>query len=168
MSNRIAPFEYAASSVTEVIRDVRILIVDDDDILRGVHEAVLSHAGYGTNSAADGEEALALLAADDFDLILTDCNMPRLDGLGLIRAIRASGNRIPIMMVSSSLLEGGLPDDVRAEVAVALPKPVRTLELLAGVAIALQTGPRGQPPRLNLTISVTNNWSEHDEHSSNR
>lgn len=122
--------------------DVRILIVDDDDMLRGLHEVVLSHAGYGTNSAADGEEALAMLAGSDFDLVLTDGNMPRLDGLGLIRAIRASGSQIPIVMVSGSLADGGsLPADLIDEVAVALPKPVRSLQLLECVAKALGANP---------------------------
>ncbi len=123
---------------TNITHNTRILIVDDDDIIRGLHEAVLSFAGYGTESAANGEEALVMLATDDFDLVLTDCSMPLLDGVGLIRALRAGGSRIPVMMVSGSLCNGGqLPADVRAEVAVALPKPVKTKKLLAGVAHAL-------------------------------
>jgi CheY-like chemotaxis protein len=122
--------------------EARILIVDDDDILRGVHEAILSLAGYGTDSAADGEEALAMLATGDFDLVLTDCNMPRLDGLGLVRAMRAAGYRIPVLMVSGSLAGGSeLPADVRREVAVALAKPVRSLQLIEGVARALRSVP---------------------------
>jgi CheY-like chemotaxis protein len=128
------------TTLDDVVADARILVVDDDDILRGVNEAVLSLAGYGTGGAADGEEALAMLAIGDFDLVLTDCNMPRIDGLGLVRAMRAAGNRTPIMMVSGSLAGSDLPEDVRREVVVALPKPVRTLELLAGVARALGAG----------------------------
>jgi CheY-like chemotaxis protein len=133
--------EVPVAKLDDVIADARILVVDDDDILRGVNEAVLSLAGYGTDSAADGEEALAMLAIGDFDLVLTDCNMPRLDGIGLVRAMRAAGNRTPIMMVSGSLAgDGKLPEDVHREVTVALPKPLRTLELLAGVARALAAG----------------------------
>jgi CheY-like chemotaxis protein len=142
MSFKTSKPESPITALDEAITDARILVVDDDDILRGVHEAVLSLAGYGTNSAADGEEALAILATGDFDLVLTDCNMPRMDGLGLVRAIRAAGNQIPVMMVSGSLAgEGELPPDVRREVAVALPKPVRSLDLLEGVARALRMEP---------------------------
>jgi CheY-like chemotaxis protein len=138
-----AQSEATVHASDEATSDARILIVDDDDILRGVNEAVLSLAGYGTDGAADGEEALAMLAIGDFDLVLTDCNMPRLDGMGLVRAMRAAGYQIPVMMVSGSLAgDGKLPDDVRREVSVALPKPVRSLELLAGVARALQAKPR--------------------------
>jgi CheY-like chemotaxis protein len=145
MTHSTAQPEASVTAHDDAIPDARILIVDDDDILRGVNEAVLSLAGYGTDGAADGEEALAMLATCDFDLVLTDCNMPRLDGLGLVRAMRAAGSQIPVMMVSGSLAgDGKLPDDVRREVSVALPKPVRSLELLAGVARALQAKPGTQ------------------------
>lgn len=131
----------------KITSNARILIVDDDDIIRGLHEAVLSLNGYGTQSAADGDEALVLLATDDFDLLITDCNMPRLDGIGLIRELRAAGSRIPIMMVSGSLANNGeLPADVRDEVVVALPKPAKTRDILAGVAHALR--PQSATPRL--------------------
>jgi CheY-like chemotaxis protein len=147
--------------------DARILIVEDDDILRGLHEAVLSLAGYGTDSAAVGEEALGILAASDFDLVLTDRNMPRLDGVELIRAIRANGNLIPIMMVSGSLADGGkLPDDVAREVIVALPKPVRSLELVAGVARALEGDSRLTEERKRTEV-LSYQQSDYDEYSSN-
>jgi DNA-binding response OmpR family regulator len=118
--------------------NVRVLIVDDGDALRSLHETVLSIAGYCTGSAADGAEAMEMLAAEDFDLVVTDCDMPRLDGIGLIRAMRSAGIGIPVMMLSGSLSDGGLPADVRDEIAVALPKPARPGDLLAGVANALR------------------------------
>lgn len=131
----------------EIVPDARILAVDDNDILRGLHDAVLSLAGYGAQSAADGEEALVMLAMCDFDLVLTDLNMPRLDGFGLIRTLRAAGSRIPVMMVSGSLANGGeLPADVRREVAMALPKPLKTGELLAGIALVLGSQPAAPRP----------------------
>jgi CheY-like chemotaxis protein len=115
----------------------RILIVDDDDVARGLHEAALSLHGYGTESAADGVEALAMLALDDYDLVITDCNMPRMNGLTLVRTLRGEGRRVPILMVSGSLAQGDVPLDVRNELSAALPKPVRLSDLLAGVASAL-------------------------------
>lgn len=132
---------------------MRILVVDDDDVARGIHEAVLSMHGYGTDSAADGVEALAMLALDDYDLIVTDCNMPRMSGLNLVRTLRGKGRRIPIMMVSGSVAQGDVPLDVRNELAVALPKPVRVSDLLAGVASAL--GIR-KPRRESLSCTPVN------------
>ena len=100
-------------------RDARILVVDDDEFFRGREDAVLNRAGYRTMGAADGEEALALLRMGDFDLALTDWHMPRLDGVGLIRALGAADIRIPgIMIPGSEATANELPDDVRAEIAL--------------------------------------------------
>jgi CheY-like chemotaxis protein len=144
MSNRTAPHELHVTTLNETTHDAHILVVDDDDILRGILESILIDAGYRTDSADDGMEALTMLATGHFDLVLTDGNMPRLDGFGLIRALRASGSRIPVMMVSASLAgDAELPADVRDEVAVALPKPAMPRELLAGIASALCLHPTG-------------------------
>jgi len=128
----------------------RILVVEDDDLLRCLQEAVLSSAGYGTQGAVDGEEALVMLATEDFDLVLTDRGMPRLDGCGLVRALRAGGSRIPVIMVSGSLVDGGkLPADVANEVAIALAKPASTGELLESVAQLLRRK-EGEPPPVRI------------------
>ena len=52
--------------------------------------------------AADGREAFALLSMGAFDLVLTDCYMPHLHGVGLIRSLRRAGLRIPVVMISGS------------------------------------------------------------------
>ena len=145
MSNRHADH---AITIKEFNIVPHILVVDDDAILRGVLEAVLCHAGYSTDSAGDGEEALTMLAIEEFDLVITDGTMPRLDGCGLVRALRANGNEIPIMMISGTLANGGkLPADVYEELAVALPKPANTNNLLAGVAHALCVASGRAPDR---------------------
>jgi two-component system response regulator MprA len=134
----------ARSSVYTAQRDeanhgARILVVDDDPLLRLSLEAVLSRAGYSTASAGDGNEALTKLATDRFDLVITDGNMPRLDGCGLVRALRARGSQTPVMMISGMLAGGGrLPFDIRREVAVALAKPADSTDILAGVACSLR------------------------------
>jgi DNA-binding response OmpR family regulator len=155
MSSHIAQHEVHRTTSDEIISHTRILVVDDDDMLRGLHEAVLNRAGYGTDSASNGEEALVMLATGDFDLVLTDCNMPLLDGVGLVRTLRASGSRIPVMILSGSLdARGGLPADVSIEAAVALPKPAKTSDLLAGVAHALRPRPAG-PGRTRIADAFT-------------
>ncbi len=123
-------------------------------MLRSIHGAVLSMAGYETESAKDGQAALDLIAAGQFDLVLTDRSMPHLDGVELVRALRNSGNRIPIMMVSASLADGGeLPDDVSREIVAALPKPAKARDLLAGVKFAL--GARDiVPPTVRISDAI--------------
>lgn len=145
MSNRTTAQETRNLTSDKSDPGPRILIVDDDAVLSGLHEAVLSLAGYGTESVCNGEEALVMLALADFDLVLTDRNMPVLDGVELVRKLRAGGSRIPVMMVSGSLANGDeLPADIRDEVAVALPKPSRLSELLFGIALSLRWVPKAQ------------------------
>jgi two-component system, NarL family, capsular synthesis sensor histidine kinase RcsC len=128
----------------------RVLVVDDDDIVRGLHEAVLSLAGYVTESATNGEEALVMLAVGQFDLMVTDCNMPKLDGIGLIRTLRASGSKMPVVMISGSLMVRDLPSDVADEVAVALPKPARMSEIINGVAHAMRSTQALAPSKVQI------------------
>ena len=65
-----------------------ILAVDDSASMRQMVSFTLKNAGYDVVEAVDGEDAFAKARARDFDLVLTDQNMPRLDGLGLTRKLR--------------------------------------------------------------------------------
>ena len=65
-----------------------ILAVDDSASMRQMVSFTLKNAGFAVVEAVDGEDALQKAASRDFDLVLTDQNMPRLDGLGLTRKLR--------------------------------------------------------------------------------
>lgn len=77
------------SSSHEPLPSVRVLVVDDDDNFRAWITHLMRRLGFAVQTANDGEEALALLRADSFDLLISDYQMPRVDGFELIRAIRA-------------------------------------------------------------------------------
>lgn len=66
-----------------------ILIVDDSETIRETVSFTLENAHYKVQKAVDGEDALQLLDQHQFQLIITDLHMPRLDGIGLIKAVRA-------------------------------------------------------------------------------
>lgn len=68
---------------------MRILVVDDDPVTRLMLASALGAGGHDVETAADGVEALAVLRREHAPLLITDWLMPELDGLGLIRAIRA-------------------------------------------------------------------------------
>lgn len=70
-------------------RSLRVLVVEDDPTTRRLLEGVLAKAGYDVRAAADGEEGLALARAWLPEIVVTDILMPRLDGIELIRALRA-------------------------------------------------------------------------------
>ena len=79
----------------------RILVVDDEAKMRRLLEMTLQAMGHAAVQAADGVEALGLLAAEPYDLVLSDMRMPGLDGLGLLRNMRERGLETPVVMLTA-------------------------------------------------------------------
>lgn len=80
----------------------RILVIDDDPLVRRTLETLLNQAGYRVESAASGMEGLEKLPEGHFDLVITDIRMPEMDGFAVLRAIRdycAAANRPPFQEV---------------------------------------------------------------------
>jgi CheY-like chemotaxis protein len=120
----------------------RLLIVDDEQLVRELHARVLSLEGYEVETVEDGVAGLERLAEEHFDLVLTDRQMPKLDGVTMVLALRSAGSRIPVIMISGSLVNTPLPRAIAREVAAALPKPARNAEVLSAVAAALRLAPK--------------------------
>ena len=81
----------------------RVLVVDDALTVRELQRSILERAGFEVRLAADGAEALSRLAEEPSDLVLTDVEMPNLDGFGLVEAIRAHPTlaNVPVLILSS-------------------------------------------------------------------
>lgn len=81
----------------------RILTVDDSPSMRDMVRIALTGAGFDVQQAADGQEALAFARKSSFDLVLSDVNMPVMDGIALIRALRAESayRHTPILMLTT-------------------------------------------------------------------
>lgn len=90
----------------------KILVVDDSQSIRQVVAFTLSNAGYHIDQAADGQQALNKARAGGYQLIFTDQNMPVMDGLTMIRSLRAlpAYKSVPILMLTT---EAG--DDMKAQ-----------------------------------------------------
>lgn len=97
-----APVPLRARPAAEAIAP-GILVVDDSITARSLEKSILEAHGYRVRIAVDGLEALELLRVEKADLIITDIQMPRLDGFGLVEALKADSrlNRIPVIIVSS-------------------------------------------------------------------
>jgi two-component system response regulator MprA len=80
---------------------VRLLIIDDDRALRDALRRALSLAGYEVDTAAGGEQGLASIAQTPPDAIVLDVGMPGVDGLELCRRLRATGDRVPVLMLTA-------------------------------------------------------------------
>jgi len=116
----------------------RILIAEDEARLSAFLEKGLRANGFATTSVGDGPTALAMARDDDFDLLILDLGLPGLDGMTVLRAMRAQGQRMPVVILSArddvadkvSGLERGADDYVT--------KPFRFEELLARVRVRLR------------------------------
>lgn len=114
-----------------------VLVVDDEENIRFLVESALSLADINTVSAADGRAALDAIAAERPDLIVLDVMMPQLDGFEVVRRLRDSGDRTPVIFLTArdatddrvkGLSEGG--DDY-------MVKPFAVAELVARVKLRL-------------------------------
>jgi CheY-like chemotaxis protein len=137
-----------------------ILVVDDTALFRDPLAASLRTAGYDAVCAANGEEALAAVAARRPDLILLDMSMPVMDGAGFLRALRARGDdgRIPVVVLSAASEQrvafqaGALgAEDYLVKSRVSLAEMIgRVGDVLARVAGAAPAGAdgvsAGRPP----------------------
>ncbi|MEH7830221.1 response regulator transcription factor [Gemmobacter denitrificans] len=80
---------------------MRILLVEDDRPLAEALTALLARAGYAVDCVADGVSAEALAAAESFDLVILDLNLPELDGLSVLRAMRGRQNPAAVMILTA-------------------------------------------------------------------
>ena len=111
-----------------------VLIVDDETVLREVVGDVLRDEGYAAVLAADGREALDLLASERPDLVLMDVMMPGLDGREAYLAMRSHPDLPAVPVVMTSAAVG--PDRLDPSIAGYLPKPFdldRLLDLVASL-----------------------------------
>ena len=77
-----------------------VLVVDDDETFARSCVRVLENWGYGVKTASDGDAAVALARAQQFDVVLTDINVPNLNGLEILRAVRERDRDIPVVLMT--------------------------------------------------------------------
>jgi EAL domain-containing protein (putative c-di-GMP-specific phosphodiesterase class I) len=126
------------SSPASVRSQGRVLVVDDEEALLRLIGRMLTTAGYEVATAADGGRAAELLTGATFDAVLSDIDMPRMNGIQLLQAVRQRDLDVPVVLMT------GNPDVKTAVQAVAhgalqyLIKPVNMEELGAAVARAVR------------------------------
>jgi two-component system, chemotaxis family, chemotaxis protein CheY len=116
----------------------RVLVVDDGSLIRLYYRETLEAAGFEIAEAINGIEALEKVLSERFDLVIVDINMPKMDGVSFLRALRSQegdAGAIPALMISS---EAGEQDANSARAAGAnfyLVKPVAAPDLALHVAV---------------------------------
>lgn len=117
----------------------KLLVVDDESNLRLVVQKELSRQGHDVDTAPDGESAWDALEQEDFDVLLCDINMPRLDGIGLLRRLREKSQNPPevIMLTGQATVESAI-EAMKLGAYDYLTKPYRITELSALVQQAAE------------------------------
>jgi CheY-like chemotaxis protein len=109
----------------------RVLVVDDDPLIREVMTTVLTYSGYSVETAENGQQALERVGADATSVVLMDLQMPVMDGLTFLWVARRKGIQVPIVFVTGEEGGAGLAEAVGADGFV--HKPFQSSVLLAMV-----------------------------------
>src|SRR5574337_379643 len=144
--------------MAEADRVAKILVVDDNPDNVELARAVVESAGYATATAADGIEALEYVKASLPDLILLDVMMPRLDGLGVLQALRnnPATSQIPVIMLTAKAAVADRVAGLQLGADDYVPKPFSGEELLARIHTLLK---RSEKLRyLNPLMGVLGDW----------
>ena len=143
----------AANAANTASTKPRVLLVDDDDVLVRSYARALAADGYDCEMCFDGESAIAAIRAGSFDLVLSDIDMPRLNGLALLERIRAHDLDVPVVLItgSPSLETAMAAVEYGALRYVTKPVEPQRLRTIAGDAVKLHRLARAK--RLALEVS---------------
>ena len=119
----------------------RMLIVEDEEHLARLLTEVLGREGYASETVFDGRSALARALTEDFDLLVVDWMLPDLDGVQVIRRLRAADVRVPVLMLTARDQVEDRVEGLDAGADDYLPKPFAFPEFLARVRALLRRPP---------------------------
>lgn len=119
---------------------MRILLIEDDRQMADYLRKALAEVGALVDHAAEGREGLLQAASGDYDALIVDRMLPGLDGLGIVRTLRASGNRTPVLFLSALGEVDDRVQGLRAGGDDYLTKPFAFSELHARVEALLRRG----------------------------
>jgi heavy metal response regulator len=125
---------------------MRILIVEDERKVASFIRKGLREEGYAVDVAEDGEKGDLLAASNDYDLILLDVLLPKIDGVSLLKKIRLEENRTPVILLTAKDSVGDKVSGLDAGADDYLTKPFAFAELLARIRSVLRKGGGGPLP----------------------
>ena len=124
---------------------LRVLVVDDSKVMRNILRKMLAAKGVDALEATDGKDALRLLAEEPVGCIISDWNMPRMQGIDLLRRVRADGRLadLPFIMVTAEALAVNRTEADAARVSAYLTKPFTADDLWRVLDDTLARSSRG-------------------------
>jgi two-component system OmpR family response regulator len=124
----------------------RILIVDDDPVVRQFVDLVLTQHGYAISSAAASDTAMQILGRESFALVLLDICMPGMSGLDILRLMKSRQNKPKILMMTGERDPATIMQAIEQGAAGYLVKPFKPLDLLKRVEVALRGSSAASAP----------------------
>jgi Amt family ammonium transporter len=144
----VSPSAGGSADSAALVRRMRILIADDNEINQMVAVEMLRSAGWDTEVANNGRQAVEAARRGEFDLVLMDCQMPEMDGFEATRALRAeeatgavlcrAGGALPIIALTARAVLGDRQECLDAGMTDYVTKPINPAALFAAVGRALQ------------------------------
>ncbi|MDT8447021.1 MAG: response regulator [bacterium] len=117
----------------------RVLVIDDSPIVRNLHTVMMKSAGFSVDEAENGYDALEKALQANYDLMIVDINMPKMDGFTFCREIRASQvhKDVPIIIVSTEAEAEDKMQGFQAGANLYLVKPVKAEQLVENAKMLL-------------------------------
>ena len=136
---------------------MKILVVDDSPIDRRLASSLLTKAGYTTSLAENGQAALAALATERADLVLTDLQMPEMDGLTLVDEVRKRHANVPVILMTAHGSEDLAVRALQHGAASYVPKRdlARSLAETVKSVLSIRSAPADAPPDSSPTMEIT-------------
>jgi len=131
----------------------RILVVDDEDNLRTMLVAALKFEGYDVTAAADGREGLRSVKESKPDLIVLDVMMPELDGFGMLKRLRESGDRTPVVFLTARDTSADAVAGLGLGADDYLSKPFSLEELVARVEAVMRRADASPNASSTMTLA---------------
>jgi two-component system OmpR family response regulator len=137
---------------------MRVLVVEDDKKIATFVVKGLKQSGFAADHAADGEAGLFMTASVNYDALIVDLMLPKLDGLSLIQKIRAQGSHVPVLILSAKASVDDRVKGLQAGGDDYLTKPFAFSELLARIqALIRRASQTAEPTKLvvgDLTMDL--------------
>ena len=140
---------------------MKLLLVEDSERLRGTLQHGLRGAGFTVDAAADGVEAKGFLASFDYELVVLDLMLPRLDGLGVLRALPAGGSRPRVLVLSARDQVTARVEALNAGADDYLSKPFSFDELVARLHALARRPLQAQPAVLRHGMLAWDPLAQH-------
>ena len=131
---------------------MKILVIEDDVSAAAYMAKGLEESGHAIDVAHDGKTGLLFAATNDYDILVVDRMLPGLDGLGLVRTLRATGNTTPVLFLSALGQVDNRVEGLRAGGDDYLVKPYAFSELVARIEALTRRGTAGEGEPLVTTL----------------